>query len=283
MLGGSIAGVERDDEGNIVGFSPEKFALGFAAGAGSTKVLSKIANTKSAQNLSAKTLQMLTKQARTNPRAKAILEKIHIKNDIMPALEKGEQVKEADIIKALESSPQKGQEMLIIGKQNLSEGVLEWAKNNNKKIAVDILPEQKAKELGFRYPKVKRTISASEINHTLRRHGKNSPLIKKRMQEPITLEKIKKWTQYADEADYQTISTDNLGIEVLLSGKQINGYYVIIESIRKGANELAFKTMYFEKGNILKHKNFKQFDKNDFGATNGKTAPSHRVISPPLN
>ena len=41
---------------------------------------------------------MLAKKARTNPRAKAILEKIHIKSDIIPALEKGEQVKEADII-----------------------------------------------------------------------------------------------------------------------------------------------------------------------------------------
>lgn len=63
---------------------------------------------------------------------------------------------------------------------------------------------------------------------------------------------------------------DNLGVEVLLSGKQIKSYYVVTKSIRKGANELAFKTMYFEKGNILKDKNFKQFDKNDFGATNGK-------------
>ncbi|MGX2973427.1 PBECR3 domain-containing polyvalent protein, partial [Helicobacter sp. T3_23-1059] len=68
-------------------------------------------------------------------------------------------------------------------------------------------------------------------------------------------------TEYADNADYHTIGKDNLGIDVFLSGKQINGYYVIIESIRKGANDLAFKTMYFEKGDILKHKSFKQFKK----------------------
>ncbi|MGX3046015.1 PBECR3 domain-containing polyvalent protein [Helicobacter sp. T3_23-1056] len=248
VLGGSIAGLEYDENGNATGFSPQNFALGFASGALASKGL----------QTSAKRLEKL---AKTNPRAKELLEKIHIKNDIIPSLSKGEQVSEKELIKALESSPQKGQEMLIIGKHNISEGILEWAKNNNKKIAIDILPEARAKELGFKYPKVKRTISASEINHTLRRHGKNSHFVKKGMQEPVTLEKIKNFTEYADNADYHTIEKDNLGIDVLLSGKQINGYYVIIESVRKGANELAFKTMYFEKGDILKHKNFKQFKK----------------------
>ena len=110
VLGGSIAGVERDEEGNIVGFSPEKFALGFASGAAGAKALSKITNSKIAQNLASKAKQNLAnskaitlsqksiQKLATNPRAKAILEKIHIKSDIIPALEKGEQVKEADII-----------------------------------------------------------------------------------------------------------------------------------------------------------------------------------------
>ncbi|MGX2973406.1 PBECR3 domain-containing polyvalent protein, partial [Helicobacter sp. T3_23-1059] len=174
----SVAGVEYDENGNIKGFSPEKFLAGFIAGGIASKGL----------QISTKRLEKL---AKTHPRAKQLLEKIHIKNDIIPSLSKGEQVSEKELIKALESSPQKGQEMLIIGKQNISEGILEWAKNNNKKIAIDILPEARAKELGFKYPKVKRTISASEINHTLRRHGKNSQLVKKGVQEPVTLEKIK--------------------------------------------------------------------------------------------
>lgn len=41
MLGGSAAGVETDENGNIIGFDPEKFALGFLGGAGGSVALSK--------------------------------------------------------------------------------------------------------------------------------------------------------------------------------------------------------------------------------------------------
>ena len=40
MLGGSVAGVESDENGNIVGFDPSKFALGFLGGAVGSKALS---------------------------------------------------------------------------------------------------------------------------------------------------------------------------------------------------------------------------------------------------
>lgn len=48
---------------------------------------------------------------------------------------------------------------------------------------------------------------------------------------------------------------------MFLSGKQINGFYVIVESIRKKGNELGFKDMYFENGNLFNHKDFKRFKK----------------------
>ena len=48
-------------------------------------------------------------------------------------LEKGEKMSEQEVIKALESSTQKGRDMLVIGKENLSEAVLKWAIKNNKK------------------------------------------------------------------------------------------------------------------------------------------------------
>ena len=41
MLGGSVAGVESDENGNIIGFDPQKFALGFLGGAGGSVALSK--------------------------------------------------------------------------------------------------------------------------------------------------------------------------------------------------------------------------------------------------
>ena len=156
-----------------------------------------------------------------------------------------------EVIKILESSPQKGQEMFIIGIENLNEIVLEWAKANNKKIAIDTLLESKAKELGFKYPKVKRTIAGYEIRHALNKHASKNEHI------PLTLQHIIKWIEYATSADKHLITKDNIGQEVLVSAKQINEYYcVIVESIRKKGNELAFKTMYFSKGYLSKNKSF---------------------------
>ncbi|MGX3046016.1 putative barnase/colicin E5 family endoribonuclease [Helicobacter sp. T3_23-1056] len=63
MLGGSIAGLEYDENGNATGFSPQNFALGFASGA-----------------LGSKSLQFLAKKAQTNPKAKALLERIKTKH-----------------------------------------------------------------------------------------------------------------------------------------------------------------------------------------------------------
>lgn len=163
-----------------------------------------------------------------------------------------------DLINALESAPQKGRDMLIIGKDNLSPEVLEWAVKNNKKIAVDKLDSTKAKEYGFKFPlEVRRTISASEINHTLQRHGEGSNLVKKSGQKPVTMDDIQKWVDYSDEASEKVFTKDDLGQDVVVSGKQINGYYVIVESIRKKHNELGFKTMYFEKGNLKDNEMFK--------------------------
>lgn len=151
--------------------------------------------------------------------------------------------------------------MIIIGQENLSKNVLQWILDNNRKIAVDLLDENIAKSLVFKYPtQVRRTIGASEINHTLARHGAKSKLVQNSGQKEVTLDDISKWTQYADDADKRLISKDSLGQEVLISAKQINGYYVVVESIRKKHNELAFKTMYFENGKLENSKIFKPRD-----------------------
>ena len=68
ILGGSYAGLETDENGEINGFNPQKFALGFASGAGLSKGL----------QLSAKRLEKL---ASTNKRAKRLLDKVEFKND----------------------------------------------------------------------------------------------------------------------------------------------------------------------------------------------------------
>lgn len=183
------------------------------------------------------------------------------RKDILPILNKGENLDSQDVIKTLQLSPQKGRDMIIIGQENLSKNVLQWILDNNRKIAVDLLDENTAKSLGFKYPtQVRRTIGASEINHTLARHGAKSKLVQNSGQKEVTLDDISKWTQYADDADKRLISKDSLGQEVLISAKQINGYYVVVESIRKKHNELAFKTMYFENGKLENSKIFKPRD-----------------------
>ena len=71
LLGGSYAGLETDEQGNINGFNPQNFALGFASGAGLSKGL----------QLSTKRLEKL---ASKHPKAKALLDKLKPKIDIMP-------------------------------------------------------------------------------------------------------------------------------------------------------------------------------------------------------
>ncbi|MCI2236780.1 hypothetical protein MKD52_08065, partial [Helicobacter sp. CaF467b] len=241
LVSGTLAGVERDENGNIVGFDPSKFALGFLGGSVASKI-----GLESIKRLS------------HNPKAREVLERLRLKNDILPLLNKGKKVDSKDVIKILQTSPQKGRDMFVIGQDNLTQDVLEWVIKNNKKIAVDTLDSSKAKSLGFKYPKeVRRTIGASEINHTLSRHGAKSQLVQKSGQKEVKLDDISQWTKYADTADKHIISKDDLGQEVLVSAKQINGYYVIVESIRKKHNELAFKTMYFENGKIQDNEMFK--------------------------
>ncbi|WP_199764542.1 putative barnase/colicin E5 family endoribonuclease [Helicobacter bizzozeronii] len=160
-------------------------------------------------------------------------------------------------IKALiDSSPSKGRDMVIIGRVNFSPAVVDYLlefKEPSKKIAIEHLEPSKAQELGFKYPTdVRRTIDKSEILHVLERHGENGTIKQAREQPAVTKEDIAKYPQYTDQADFQVLGSNHAG-EVIISGKQINGYYVVVEQIRKGQNELAFKTMYFERGDL--HRN----------------------------
>ena len=160
--------------------------------------------------------------------------------------------------KTIEASAQKGRDMTPIGRENLNAEIVEYLTNNRQNVAIDVLSPKIAQKLGFRYANVKRTISSDAVRHTINRHGKDSDLVKKSGQKPVAYDDIAKWAQYADEADVQAITKDNIKQDVLISGKQLSEhYYVVVESIRKKANELAFKTMYFEKGNLKNSEAFK--------------------------
>lgn len=66
LLGGSVAGVEQDENGNIT-FSPEKFALGLLGGAGGSIAISK-AHKKFLQSKPQKIIPFINKQKYTEPR-----------------------------------------------------------------------------------------------------------------------------------------------------------------------------------------------------------------------
>lgn len=213
-MGGSVAGIESDENGNIT-FSPEKFALGLLGGAAGSKAV-----------MSGKYAIMRRMEARNKDK------------------------KLYNVFKAIDSSAKYGSKMNLVGKENLNADTLAYALAKNKRFAINKLDENTAKVLGFKYPQdVRRTIQPDEIIHTLTRHGENSDLARLSGQKPVTLDEIAKYQDYADNAQVKQESKDKSNNRVLISVGQLdNGFLVVIEQIRKGQNELGYKNMYFEKG-----------------------------------
>lgn len=118
----------------------------------------------------------------------------------------------------------------------------------NKRIAINKLNENIAKEYGFKYPQdVRRTIQADEIIHTLTRHGENSDMVKNGAK-AITLQDIAKYQDYADNAETKQFTKDKSNNDVIVSRTKINdSFYIVVEQVRKKQNELSFKTMYWTK------------------------------------
>ncbi|WP_104719348.1 PBECR2 nuclease fold domain-containing protein [Helicobacter pullorum] len=221
LVSGTLAGVERDENGNIIGFDPSKFALGFLGGA-----------------VGSKGVQVMAKKY-------AIMRKMNAKNN---------DKKLYDTLKLIDTSPKFGSKMNLIGLENLNSDVLAYALAKNKRVGINKLDENIAKGLGFKYPNdVRRTIQPDEIIHTLERHGLQSDLVKLSGQKPVTLEEIAKYQEYSDNADFKGKSLDKSNNQVLVSAKQVSDdFYVVIEQIRKKQNELSYKNMYFGKGKIDK-------------------------------
>ena len=215
LISGSVAGIETDENGNIVGFNPAKFAAGFLGGVVGSKAV-----------MSGKYAIMRRMEARKND-----------KNLIK-------------VLENIDSSVKYGSKMNLIGKENLNADTLAYALAKNKRFAINKLDSKTAKELGFKYPQdVRRSINPSDVIHTLNRHGIDSNLVKLSGQKPVTLDDIAKYQDYADNATHKGVSKGKRQESVSVSANQLDSeFYVIIEQIRKGQNELGFKTMYFERG-----------------------------------
>lgn len=192
--------------------------------------------------------------------------------------------KEQETIRRIESTPNKGRDMAVIGRENFTPNMVDYVLKSDRKVAVDTLSPEKAKALGYKHTDtVRRTISRNAVEHTLNRHGENSENVKKGGQKAVTKQHIANWTKYTDNADRVIKTTDNLGQTVTVSGKQINGYSVIVETVSKGQNELAFKSMYFEKGSVHNSNAFNRKNPVAVLGTPDKGASGQAVASrPPL-
>ena len=169
----------------------------------------------------------------------------------------------------IDSSPQKGRDMQIIGEANFTPQVVEYAHKNNKKVAIDKLSQAEAEQLGYKYPNdVRVTIDYSAINHTLNRHGAESALVKNSGQKAVDYDLIAEYRSIVKGADETLNSVDNMGTPVVVSYKQINGHFVVVEEIRKGQNELNFKTMFKQDGNYKDSESYKKTSQSS-NATEG--------------
>ncbi|MGL2841098.1 DUF3519 domain-containing protein, partial [Helicobacter pylori] len=171
---------------------------------------------------------------------------------------KAEAVKKLDfneIKKLIDESPNNGKDIIVIGDNNLTPGVVEYIHKKHAKVGIERLDKDEIRAFNFTYPKnAKAIIDYQGIQHALNKHGINSPSVKFSKQPPITYEDIANYRDIVKNAD-ETIKRDNR----IISYKQINGFFVVVEQINRNKSEFIFKTMFKEKGD---YKNAPDYKKN---------------------
>ncbi|ELE1411523.1 hypothetical protein RDG17_001846, partial [Campylobacter upsaliensis] len=140
-------------------------------------------------------------------------------------------------------------------KEELTSEVLEQVQKENLKLYLNDTSGNLTKFLNAKKP-FKITMRGANIKHILNRHGENSTLAKNG-QPFVNLEDIKKYDEIINNADRQILKENDKGEKTLLSGKQINGHYIVISSVRLKNGELKLKTMYKENGKLENDKAFK--------------------------
>uniref|UniRef100_UPI000CF043E6 PBECR3 domain-containing polyvalent protein n=1 Tax=Helicobacter bizzozeronii TaxID=56877 RepID=UPI000CF043E6 len=136
--------------------------------------------------------------------------------------------------------------------EELTPEFLEEVKKRNVKVWIgDFTPQDKGlmQELGFdsKYP-VKITFNGDALKHVEKNHGLNSIHHIKNEQPAIGIEDIKYYPQVVNESDISKVIDNKDGQKLLASAKQINGYFMVIETISTKKNELKLKTLYKENG-----------------------------------
>ncbi|MFP6208056.1 DUF3519 domain-containing protein [Helicobacter pylori] len=160
-----------------------------------------------------------------------------------------------EIKKLIDESPNNGKDIIVIGDNNLTPEIVEYIHKKHAKVGIERLDEDEITAFNFTYPKnAKAIIDYQGIQHALNKHGINSPSVKFSKQPPITYKDIANYRDIVKNAD-ETIKRDNR----IISYKQVNGHFVVVEQINRNKSEFIFKTMFKEKG---EYKNAPDYKKN---------------------
>ncbi|WRB43942.1 DUF3519 domain-containing protein [Helicobacter pylori] len=160
-----------------------------------------------------------------------------------------------EIKKLIDESPNNGKDIIMIGENNLTPEIVEYIHKKHAKVGIERLDEDEITAFNFTYPKnAKAIIDYQGIQHALNKHGINSPSVKFSKQPPITYRDIANYRDIVKNAD-ETIKRDNR----IISYKQANGHFVVVEQINRNKSEFIFKTMFKEKGD---YKNAPDYKKN---------------------
>ncbi|MCR2125165.1 Eco57I restriction-modification methylase domain-containing protein, partial [Campylobacter upsaliensis] len=181
-------------------------------------------------------------------------EKIEKANSLFKEANVKEEIKQI-----IDNGVKKGRDMQILGEENFTPEVVEYIHKNKAKAAIDKLEKDEAENLGFKYSDdVRLTIDSEAIQHTLKRHGAESDLVKNSGQIPVEYKDIAEYRNIVKNANESLRARDNAGNDIIVSYKQINGYAVVVEQIRKKNNELSFKTMFKQNGDYKNSKSYKE-------------------------
>ncbi|GAA7886232.1 hypothetical protein HpMS199_08500 [Helicobacter pylori] len=160
-----------------------------------------------------------------------------------------------EIKKLIDESPNNGKDIIVIGEDNLTPEIVEYIHKKHAKVGIERLDEDEITAFNFTYPKnAKAIIDYQGIQHALNKHGVNSPSVKFNKQPPITYKDIANYRNIVKNAD-ETIKRDNR----IISYKQVNEHFVVVEQINRNKSEFIFKTMFKEKGD---YKNAPDYKKN---------------------
>ncbi|MFP6242505.1 DUF3519 domain-containing protein, partial [Helicobacter pylori] len=169
--------------------------------------------------------------------------------------EAGKKLDFYEIKKLIDESPNNGKDIIVIGDNNLTPEIVEYIHKKHAKVGIERLDEDEITALNFTYPKnAKAIIDYQGIQRALNKHGINSPSVKFSKQPPITYKDIANYRDIVKNAD-ETIKRDNR----IISYKQVNDHFVVVEQINRNKSEFIFKTMFKEKG---EYKNALDYKKN---------------------